>query len=68
MGIKRILMLILLGLFLVFILQNTQVVDVKFVFWRVSMSRALLLAGIFLIGLIAGWLLGRMKLRGSSNE
>jgi uncharacterized integral membrane protein len=50
---------VLLGLVIVFALQNTQVVDVQFFFWTLSMSRALLLLGAVVIGLFAGWLIGK---------
>ena len=58
MNIKNILLLVLTTLVIILVLQNTQVVEVQFFFWKMSMSRALMLFGTFLIGLIAGWLLG----------
>jgi len=39
------------------LLQNTQVVEVQFLFWTISMSRALMLMGTLAIGLIGGWML-----------
>jgi uncharacterized integral membrane protein len=47
----------LIGLVIIFVLQNTQVVEVRFLFWTISMSRALMLFGTLVIGLIGGWLL-----------
>lgn len=58
---KRIITLILVGLVIVFVLQNTQTVDVRLLAWTVSMSRALMLLLTLLIGIIAGWLVGRPK-------
>ena len=58
-----ILLLVLLGLVIVFALQNTQVVEVQFFFWMLSMSRALVLLGTLVIGLFAGWLIGRFTTR-----
>ena len=58
-----ILLLVLLALVIVFALQNTQVVDVQFFFWTLSMSRALVLLGTLVIGLFAGWLIGRFTTR-----
>ena len=52
---------VLLALVIVFALQNTQVVDVQFFFWTLSMSRALVLLGTLVIGLFAGWLIGRIR-------
>jgi putative membrane protein len=59
----RILLFILLALVIVFALQNTQVVDVQFFFWTLSMSRALILLGTLVIGLFAGWLVGKFTTR-----
>ena len=63
MSIKNIIILILLAFLLLFTLQNTQVVEVKLLLWTVSMSRALMLLGTLLIGLIAGWFLRSAKLK-----
>jgi len=56
-------LLVLLALVIVFALQNTQVVEVQFFFWTLSMSRALVLLGTLVIGLFAGWLIGRFASR-----
>jgi putative membrane protein len=58
----------LIGLILIFVLQNTQVVEVRFLFWTVSMSRALILIGTLAIGLIGGWLLTLPKRRKALKE
>jgi len=52
---------VLVALVLVFVLQNTDVVEVKFLVWTKSMSRALILLLTFLLGLVAGWLGTRFK-------
>jgi uncharacterized integral membrane protein len=39
-----------------FTAQNVQVVEVRFLFWRLEMSRVLLLLGVFGAGALAGWL------------
>jgi len=62
--IRNIILLCLISLVLIFVVQNTQVVEVRFLFWTLSMSRALVLFGTLAIGLIGGWLLklpGRKK-------
>lgn len=63
MRIWTVALFVLLALVIVFVLQNTQVVDVRFFFWTVSMSRALVLLGTLVIGLFAGWLIGRFTTR-----
>ena len=58
---KTIAFLILIALVIVFVIQNTQVVEFQFLAWKVSMSRALLLLGTFGIGVIVGWMSRRMR-------
>jgi putative membrane protein len=55
--VRNIIFICLIGLVIIFVLQNTQVVEVRFLFWTISMSRALILMGTLAIGLIGGWLL-----------
>ena len=47
-------MSVLVLLFVVIVLQNTQVVDIRIVFWSLSMSRIILL----LFSLVVGFVLG----------
>lgn len=55
MKIKHVIILILLILCFIFIIQNAQNVEVQLLFWKVFMSRALMLLGTFIIGFIVGW-------------
>jgi len=57
MNFKIILVIILSGLALIFLAQNIQVVTVSFLFWEISMSRAVLIFFTLLIGFIIGWFL-----------
>lgn len=57
MSAKLILSIILAGLAVVFIVQNVDVVDIRFLIWTLSMSRALLMFFLLAIGIIIGWLL-----------
>jgi lipopolysaccharide assembly protein A len=57
MNFKIILVIILSGLVLIFLAQNIQVVTVSFLFWEISMSRAVLIFFTLLIGFIIGWFL-----------
>jgi putative membrane protein len=57
MNFKITLVVILVCLALIFLAQNIQVVTVSFLFWEVSMSRAVLLFFSLLIGFIIGWFL-----------
>jgi len=55
MKFKIILSVILASLVLIFIIQNYAVIDIRFFLWTLSISSALLMFLIFLIGLILGW-------------
>ena len=57
MNAKLILAIILAGMAAVFIIQNVTSVDLTFLFWTLSMSRALLMFLILSLGFILGWLL-----------
>jgi uncharacterized integral membrane protein len=55
MNYKLILGIALAGLAVISIIQNVTVVELKFLFWTLSMSRALLLFLILSTGIILGW-------------
>ncbi|MDH3691642.1 MAG: lipopolysaccharide assembly protein LapA domain-containing protein [Gammaproteobacteria bacterium] len=55
--LKLILVTALIAMVLIFTFQNMEVVTVNFLQWEVSVSRALLLISLFLVGLLLGWLL-----------
>ena len=57
MNVKLILILVLAGLAVLFTVQNVAVVDIRFLFWTLSMSRSLLMFFLLAIGVIVGWLL-----------
>jgi lipopolysaccharide assembly protein A len=67
---KHIFFLVIALLFVTFVVQNAQVVEVSFLFWKTEASRALVLLGTFVFGLVVGWLTGliRKKERRSSEE
>jgi len=44
-------------LVIIFVIQNTVVVDIRFLFWTLSMSRALMIFAILAVGIAIGWLL-----------
>ncbi|MBN1688537.1 MAG: DUF1049 domain-containing protein [Candidatus Omnitrophica bacterium] len=46
-------------LFFVILIQNTQVVAIRFLFWKLSMSGILLLAIVLLVGSIIGFFVGK---------
>jgi len=54
---KMLFIFVLGGLFTIFVLQNTDVVSVRFLAWELSMSRIVLLPVIFAIGVIVGMII-----------
>lgn len=52
-----VLILALAGVAVIFIIQNVAAVDVNFLLWTVSMSRALLIIFTLAIGFLLGWFL-----------
>jgi putative membrane protein len=47
--------LVLVGVVILFTLQNTQVVEVRLLFWTLSMSRVLLIILLLVVGAVLGW-------------
>ena len=58
---KRIVFLVLGLLFATFIVQNAEVVQVRFLFWSAQASRAIVILATFVLGIIVGWVSGRVK-------
>lgn len=54
---KRVALLVIFFLFAIFVVQNVEVMEVRFLFWRTGASRALVLVSTFGLGLLAGWLM-----------
>ncbi|MFH1416568.1 MAG: LapA family protein [Elusimicrobiota bacterium] len=57
MKIKQLALIVSIVTALVFMVQNTQVVSVKFLFWEFSMSRIILITIVLAIGIIIGMVL-----------
>lgn len=57
MNLKLFTILVLIALATIFIVQNAAVVELRFLFWTMSMSRALMFVLLVLIGIAVGWLL-----------
>jgi len=57
MSFNLILVLALAGIALIFVIQNVAAVDVNFLLWTVTLSRALLIIFTLAIGFLLGWFL-----------
>ena len=53
---KTIFVIAIVLLIIVIIVQNTELVGLQFLFWKIEMSRAILLPIIFFAGLFIGFL------------
>lgn len=58
---KLVLALALIGLVVLFAVQNYEVVQLRLLFWSVEMSRALLLFLVLAAGIGLGWLARSLK-------
>jgi uncharacterized integral membrane protein len=57
MNLKLILVLVLSSLAVLFIAQNVAIVGISFLFWKASMSSALLIFFTLVVGFLLGWFL-----------
>ncbi len=68
MNFKLALVIILGSLAVLFIAQNSNVVEIGFLYWKVSMSSALLIFFTLMIGVILGWFLHSYLLYRKSKD
>jgi uncharacterized integral membrane protein len=61
MNKKLIVILVLIGLALILIFQNTQSVSLNFFFWSLVMPLVVLVMTLFVLGFIIGFLAGRVR-------
>jgi len=54
---------VLMILILIFALENNDEVEVEFLGWDWTMPRIVLIAGVLLVGFLAGWSLGEWRSR-----
>lgn len=60
MKLKTILAVLFAIIIVVFSLQNSEITEVKFLFWKLSVSRVLIILGSFAFGVVVG-ILASMK-------
>lgn len=68
MNFRLTLILILSSFVVLFIAQNSNVVEISFLFWRASMSSALLIFFTLLIGFLLGWFIHSYLLYRKSKD
>lgn len=60
-SLKAIVIIALASIFALFVLQNTEVVEMRLLFWKLSVSRVLMLVGSLAVGCLIGLLIGLEK-------
>ncbi len=56
---KTVVILVVSTLFLIILFQNTEVVSLRLLFWKISMSGIILLPLIMVVGFIIGYFVSR---------
>ncbi|KPL19609.1 MAG: hypothetical protein AMJ92_02310 [candidate division Zixibacteria bacterium SM23_81] len=65
---KTVIIVLLLLLSLVILIQNTEVVTLRVLFWHVSMSRILLIPLLMIVGFAVGYLVAALRRKKSGRE
>jgi uncharacterized integral membrane protein len=60
MKAKTIVVLVLVALFVIILIENTQVVSLRLFFWKISMSQIILIPLTMLIGFVVGFLVAKV--------
>lgn len=63
MKTKTIIILIIVALLVIILIQNTQVLTLQIFFWKISMSRIILITLMMIIGFILGYTAASAKKR-----
>jgi uncharacterized integral membrane protein len=63
MKTKAVLIAVLIVLLLILIIQNSWAVPIRLYFWTISIPAFLMILGIFLVGLLVGYLAAHMEKR-----
>ena len=56
MKFKTVIAILFASIIVIFSVQNVEVTDIKFLFWKLSLSRVLIILGSFAVGVIVGLL------------
>jgi len=69
MNMKLLITLILIVLATIFIVQNAEVVELRFLFWKMAMSRSLMFVFLVISGITIGWFLhGHMAKKNKAKK
>jgi uncharacterized integral membrane protein len=65
---KTIVVLVVIALFLIILIQNTQVVTLRLLFWKVGMSQIVLVPLTMLIGFVLGYIVAKVTSSSHKKE
>ncbi|WKD84731.1 Lipopolysaccharide assembly protein A [Polaribacter huanghezhanensis] len=68
MKTKTIVSLFFVLIIVIFSLQNSEITDVDFLFWKISVSRILIILGSFSFGVLVGILVSMVKKTTTTKE
>jgi len=68
MNIKSISIIVLLALFITVCIQNVEIIPVHFLFWKIDISKLLLLIITLVIGILIGMIIPRFFSRSKKDE
>ncbi len=68
MKTKIIVLMVLIIIFTIFVSQNTNIIPINALFWQYQMSTIVLICLVFLVGLIAGFMIARIFNTPSKKE
>ncbi len=68
MKAKTIISLVFVLIIVVFSLQNSEITDVNFLFWKISVSRILIILGSFSFGVLVGLLVSIKRKTTTTKE
>jgi len=57
MKFKTLLALLFIGIIVIFSIQNSEITDINFLFWKLSSSRVVIILGTFGVGILVGILI-----------
>ena len=61
MKTKTVIALFFATIIVIFSIQNVEITEVKFLFWKLSMSRVLIISGSFGVGVLVGILVSMKR-------
>lgn len=60
---RPIVLIVLIGIGVVFAIQNVADVEVQFLLWSVALPRAILILAVLALGMLIGWILHSVHVR-----